>query len=241
MIKKITKIIESKRDSKDPFWKILISIKDFVWKGLQKSKYRIKKIIFPIKLYRIDKKPIPYAPNEIRLFILVRNESLRLPYFLKYYSDKGVDRFFIIDNNSTDDSIDFLLKQDKVHIWKTNQSYKKYKEGMDWKERLLRKYGKGHWCLIVDADEIFFYPYAEKISIRDLCNFLDKKKKGALLCFFLDMYSNKPLRSNLYEKGEDPLSVYPYFDINYYQILPIQDLYMINLVENSYLHFSVCL
>jgi len=212
MFKKLKQRIESKRNSKNPFWKTLISIKDFIWRSLQKNKYRIKKIIFPIKLHRIDKKPIPYARNEIRLFLLVRNESLRLPYLLKYYSNKGVDRFFIIDNGSTDDSIDFLLKQDKVHIWKTNQSYKKNRQGMDWKEKLLRKYGKGYWCLMVDTDEIFFYPHAEKISIRDLCNFLDKKKKGALLCFLMDMYSSKPLRLSLYKKGENPLSVCPYFD-----------------------------
>ena len=43
---------------------------------------------------RIDKNHIPNNKNEIRLFVIARNESLRLPYFLKYYFEKGVAGFF---------------------------------------------------------------------------------------------------------------------------------------------------
>lgn len=42
-------------------------------------------IDFAVKLEKIDKREIPAESNEIRLFVIARNETLRLPYFLKYY------------------------------------------------------------------------------------------------------------------------------------------------------------
>jgi len=43
---------------------------------------------------------IEIKPSDILCCVTVRNESLRLPYFLEYYREKGVDKFLIIDNNS---------------------------------------------------------------------------------------------------------------------------------------------
>jgi len=38
----------------------------------------------------------------------VYNEALRLPYFLTYYRNPGVKKFFIVDNNSTDETAEIL-------------------------------------------------------------------------------------------------------------------------------------
>lgn len=54
---------------------------------------------------RIDSKTIPKNKHEIRLFAICRNESLRLPHFIDYYNNLGVDRIFIIGNNSNDDTL----------------------------------------------------------------------------------------------------------------------------------------
>ncbi len=49
---------------------------------------------------RIDNKLINRSRNEIRLFSCIRNEVLRLPYFLDYHRSMGVDRFIFIDNET---------------------------------------------------------------------------------------------------------------------------------------------
>ena len=46
------------------------------------------------------------SANEIRLFAKCRNESARLGAFFDHYRGLGVDRFFIVDNDSTDGSLD---------------------------------------------------------------------------------------------------------------------------------------
>ena len=49
--------------------------------------------------------------NSILAFTTLRNERVRLSYFLDYYRDLGVDHFLIVDNGSTDGSREYLLEQ----------------------------------------------------------------------------------------------------------------------------------
>jgi len=174
-----------------------------------------RKISFAVsasKLKNIDKKEIKSIPGEIRLFVKGRNESLRLPYFLDYYFSKGVDRVFLIDNNSTDDMSDIALAYKNVHVFRTEENFTNYS---NWMEILLDKYGKGHWCIAADVDEILNYPNSDVLSIRDLSSFLDSQGETAMQCYLLDMYSDKAIQENFYKQGDDPLLSCPYFDIHF--------------------------
>jgi len=129
---------------------------------------------------RLDNRLIPEIKDEIRLFIVGRNESLRLPYFFEYYRAIGVQRFFYIDNDSQDDSRDYLLSQPDVHVWLQTQKYiEDNKFGVA--EELLKVYGVGHWCLLADLDELFIYPYKEKRSLRDFVQDLDLEGASSAL------------------------------------------------------------
>ena len=48
------------------------------------------------------------APDAILAFVTVRNEMIRLPYFLDHYRGLGVDHFLIVDNGSDDGTAAFL-------------------------------------------------------------------------------------------------------------------------------------
>ncbi len=61
-----------------------------------------------------NKPEVPLELRDIIAFVTVHNEALRLPYFLNYYRRLGVNKFFIIDNNSTDSTPDILKKQSDV-------------------------------------------------------------------------------------------------------------------------------
>ena len=82
---------------------------------------------------------------------------------------------------------------------------------------LLDRYGKGNWCIIADGDELLSYPHIEKLSIKDICSFLDMRKFTALRCLFIDMYSKKPINKTFYSKGNDLFSVCPFFDSKGYK------------------------
>jgi len=168
------------------------------------------------QLTRRDTKSMDIYPQDILCCVVVRNEMLRLPYFLTYYRQKGIDKFLAVDNHSTDGSLEYLLEQPDVFVWQSDYSFNKANFGSGWFEVLLQKYGTGHWVLIVDADELLYYPECESKSIADLCRQLDIKNKRAFNVVLLDMYSDKPIRETYYEPGQDFIEVCPYFDRQFY-------------------------
>lgn len=165
------------------------------------------------QLNKIDNNPISDIKDEILLFMVVRNESLRLPYIFEYYFSRGVDRIFVIDNGSTDNTIPFVLSQRNTHVF---QAKEHYSYQVVWVETLLRRYGIGHWCLVVDADELLIYPHWETLVLRDLTNFLDRERYNTMQFLLLDMYSTKPIHLALYSRGTNPILTMPYFDIDSY-------------------------
>jgi hypothetical protein len=169
------------------------------------------------RLHRVDDRPVPAVPNEIRLFLVVRNEMLRLPYLLSYYRRLGVSRFFVADNGSTDGTLELCAGQPDAHVFSTRQTYVRQEQ---WIDILLRRYGRGHWCVVVDADEFLTYPHRPSLSLPDLCGFLDARGHTALHCILLDMYPEGPLSSAVYRPGQDPMDVAPCFDLNTYTERP---------------------
>lgn len=164
-------------------------------------------------LKKLDSNIISNAKDEIRLFAIMRNESLRLPYFFEYYQNLGVNRFFIIDNNSTDNSVKIAEQQPNTHLYSTQDNYKNH---WFWMEHLLETFGKDYWCMVVDIDELFSYPHSENLGLKEFVQYLEKEEKStAINSFLLDIYSNKNLKSVSYNEGSNPLEVLNYFDCDY--------------------------
>ena len=159
-----------------------------------------------------DKPEIQIAADELLLFSTVRNEASRLPFFLSFYRHLGVDRFFIVDNGSTDGTADVLRSEPDVHYFHTVESYAASGAGRTWTTELANQYGMGHWCLTVDADELFVFPGIEALSCRDLIAYLEDGKYEAVFGVFLDMYYPGALSKAEYVSGAPFLKTCPSFD-----------------------------
>jgi glycosyltransferase involved in cell wall biosynthesis/tetratricopeptide (TPR) repeat protein len=168
------------------------------------------------QLERKDTKRIEICPEDVLCCTVVRNESIRLPQFLSYYREKGVSKFLMVDNGSSDNTLSYLLEQPDVYTWQSSRSFMHSNYGAGWFELLLREYGIDHWCLIVDADEILYYANCEERTIVQLCRELDRKRKRAFTAVLLDMYSDKAIGDTHYTSGQAFLEVCPYFDRAFY-------------------------
>lgn len=135
---------------------------------------------------------------------------------LKYYRDLGIDHFLFVDNGSSDGSADFLAEQPDVSLWYTDHSYKKSRFGMDWINGLLRRYGHNHWCLVVDPDELFVYPFCDTRSIHALTDWLDASSIKSFSAMLLDMYPKGPVEMTAYQEGQNPLEITQWFDSGNY-------------------------
>jgi glycosyltransferase involved in cell wall biosynthesis len=147
--------------------------------------------------------------GRILMFSKMRNEALRLPYFLEYYRGLGVDEFFLVDNGSDDGSDEIARSHPDVHVFRTHESFRHY---ANWTEVLLNRFGRGRWCLAADLDEILVYPGSEVFGLRPLIGHLEATGCSAMQAVLLDMYSDRPIRANAYQAGQDPLEVCRYFD-----------------------------
>jgi Glycosyl transferase family 2 len=167
--------------------------------------------------------------NPILLFATVRNEHVRLPYFLEYYRRIGVDHFLIIDNGSDDGTADFLAAQPDVSVWSAVAGYKQARFGMDWLMHLLHRYGSGNWCLTVDVDEFLVYPFCETRPLRALTDWLDGAGVHAFPAMMLDMYPKGAMHAQPYRAGQNPFEIAQYFDSGNYSIRrnwPYQNLWI---------------
>lgn len=158
--------------------------------------------------------------TDILLFICLRNEAARLPYFLDHYRRLGVAHFLVIDNASTDDSAALLATEPDVSLWQTTRSYKASRFGMDWINQLLARYGSGHWCLTVDADELLVYPHCETAPLPALTGWLDRQGIPAMAATMLDLYPKGPLSQVRHSPGQNPTEVLPWFDAFGYERTP---------------------
>ncbi len=148
----------------------------------------------------------------ILAFATVRNEAHRLPHWLSHYRQLGVDHFLIVDNASTDETRDILKQAPDVSVWKTRSSYRRSRFGMDWLTWLQIRYGTGHWCLTVDADELLIYPHHETRNLKELTGYLKKQGARSFGAMMLDMYPESHLGVGSVSSDDNPLSYLKGFD-----------------------------
>lgn len=157
-------------------------------------------------------------PSDILVACTLRNEIIRLPFFLQHYRTLGVNHFLFVDNGSDDGTADYLAQQPDVSVWTTKNSYKLSRFGMDWLTWLQLRHAHGHWCLTVDADEILVYPYHDTRPLPALTAWLDGAKVRSFGALMLDMYPKGPLDAHGYAAGQDPFQTLCWFDSGNYVI-----------------------
>lgn len=167
--------------------------------------------------------------GDVLVFATLRDEVLRLPGFLRHYRALGVAHFLIVDNGSSDGSLDLLRDQQDVSLWQTGDSYRAARFGLDWLGWLLMRYGAGHWCLTVDADELLIYPDWDRRPLPELTARLDALGQPALGALMLEPYPKGPLGTQTYSPDQPPTEVLEWVDPAPYRAqrqAPMQNLWV---------------
>jgi hypothetical protein len=194
-------------------------------KVVQRYKLRLERKRFLVRAWRKARELLLVAdrtdmirPNDVLCFVTLRNERIRLPYFLQYYRDRGVAHFVFVDNDSTDGTREYLSAQKDCSVWTTPASYKRSRFGMDWLNALLRQYGTGHWCVVVDPDEFLLYPFCDTRPIPALTDWLESSSIKSFGAMLLDMYPKGPITAQPYAEGQNPFDIACWFDSGNYMI-----------------------
>ena len=163
------------------------------------------------ELIKLDGKNLSTS-SSIRLFTVVRNEVARIPWFLDFYRALGVNRFYFVDNGSTDGTRELLLSQSDVHVFYTDTKYSEGASGMVWVNTLVNKFGRKGWNLYADVDEALVFPNSERDGLDYLTRYMEKQGQEALPAFMLDMHARRGFahsKSGLVERNF--VEAYPFF------------------------------
>lgn len=185
---------------------------------VQRKRWRIRAFRKRRELRSIQDRTAQIKRDDIFIFSTLRNERVRLPFFLKYYREMGINHFFIVDNDSTDGSLEYLMAQPDVSVWYSRKSYKRSRFGVDWLNWLQMKHAHGHWSLVVDPDEFLVYPFCDTRPLRALTDWLDASSIKSFSAMLLDMYPKGRMDLQPYEEGQDPLEITSWFDAGNYSI-----------------------
>ena len=185
---------------------------------MNRKRWRVRAFRKRRELSSLKNRTQKIVDQDILLFATLRNERVRLPFFLNYYRKLGINHFIFVDNDSDDGSTAYLLKQKDVTLFRTSNSYRRARFGTDWLNWLQRRYANNHWALTVDIDEFFVYPFCDTRPLLALTDWLDSLEVRAFSAMQIDMYPKGDIQEQTYQEGQNPLEIVRWFDSSNYMI-----------------------
>ncbi len=155
---------------------------------------------------------VAYEPDELVVVCLVRDGRPWVRSFVEHYASMGVKHMVFLDNGSTDGTVEALKNYDDVTVLRTTLPYKGYEFTMT--QYLIERFGRGRWCLSVDIDELFDYPYSDVVSLSSLLRYLNERSYTAVVAQMLDMFPGEPLSEAASYEDEPLKERYRFYDIS---------------------------
>ncbi len=160
---------------------------------------------------------VPIKKTDPIVVSVVRDERKRLPIFLAYYRELGIKRFAIIDNNSCDDSIKWLIDQYDVDVFSCTDIFSDRRK-VGWSNRVMGFYGVNRWFLLLDGDEFIDWPQRREHNLAWMIRNLENKHIFQGKALMVDMYPKDGggEKAPLFDIFEKAYSKADYFDIDSY-------------------------
>jgi len=143
---------------------------------------------------------------------VVKNGEFFLPEFISHHMNLGFAHIFLLDNGSTDRTLDIARSHSCVTVYQSLLPVDKYQGAL--KRHLATVAAPNGWCLDVDIDEFFDYPLSSEVPLRKLLTYFDKSGFTAMVTQMLDMFSEVPLSEMASSTERPPLTDYHYYDLS---------------------------
>lgn len=153
---------------------------------------------------------IRIGSEEITAIVVAYNERLRFPYFLEHHRKLGVTRFFVLDNDSTDGTSEYLEAQQDVIRIPSRYPFSQFKP--IWQQEIANRYCQDRWALFLDVDELFVYPGYTDLPLYRIAHRWQSEGAQAVFATMIDFYSPDGLEEVAYNEGGSFLETCTHFD-----------------------------
>ncbi|MGE0628804.1 MAG: glycosyltransferase family 2 protein, partial [Hyphomicrobiaceae bacterium] len=149
---------------------------------------------------------------------VIKNECDRLPDFLRHYRSHGIERFFFIDNGSTDATVELLTNQPDCIVYQIKAPFD-WRKKHGWITLAIDIIGRGRdqWYIYADADEHIVFDGMGGTTFGDLARQMESRGVTRVRGMLVDMYRDGPLLGSSYEPGSSLIEAYPLFDASGYK------------------------
>jgi hypothetical protein len=135
-------------------------------------------------------KPNVTATNLI-VVSLVRDGEQHVEDFLTHHFKVGARHVVLLDNGSRNRTTEIAQVFDRVTVLKTQLPYKYYKYAL--KRYLFDRFCGDGWCLVLDIDERFDYPYSDRVPIEGFLAYLNEHQYTGVACQMLELFADGPV------------------------------------------------
>ncbi|MDR3013245.1 MAG: glycosyltransferase family 2 protein [Chitinispirillales bacterium] len=133
-----------------------------------------------------------FSENVPILLCVVKNDFEKVKAQVDYHRRLGIKHFAYVDNISTDGVFEWLMGQDDVSLFRTDEKFNDLvKEA--WRKQAADALGYGKWYLLLDPDEFFIYPGIEGKPLSEYIEFLESREIKSIPALMVDMYSKEGL------------------------------------------------
>jgi hypothetical protein len=201
-----------KNDLKRPLWAVANRLREQV--------VHAGRIAGAVKLVH-GPADVDCAQDEMVVLCIVRDAAMWVQPFIEHYLSLGVKHLFFLDNDSEDDTVARAAVYPQVSVYHTGIPFKHFEVGL--RRWVTRTLGWRRWSLAPDADELWDYPYSDRLALRDFLRYLNRGGYKAVVAHALDMFSDRPFSALDSSPGDDLKRMYPFYDLT--DIIRTRDLY----------------
>jgi hypothetical protein len=175
--------------------------------------FGLRGMLLPLRVRHLHgPRRIISGSNDVVVISVMRNGEAWLQQFLAHHRLLGIKNFVILDNGSSDRSVEILSQQSDVLLLRSYAPYHAYENSM--KRYLAKRYCRGRWCLCLDVDELFDFPRSTEIPLSSLIGYLNHKGFNAAITQMLDMFSDKPLSKANIDPELSLRTQFPFYDLS---------------------------
>ncbi|NKQ35567.1 MAG: glycosyltransferase family 2 protein [Chloroflexi bacterium] len=156
---------------------------------------------------------VTIGPDELAVFCLLRDGELYVHSFMRHYLALGAKHIFLLDNGSTDRTLELARQYSQVTILRSRLPFRTHKMAL--RHYLIRRFAApNRWALYVDVDELFDYPYSDVVPLPDFLGYLRRYGYTAVVAYMLDMFSDGPLAQLDSDIEDDLPGKYRFYDLS---------------------------